>query len=80
LHKPDALHVVRAIRRRAPRQDGFLILKLATYSSGFVERISHHRERLERRRLRAINYEAQAVSRGRSNFKLPLGWLRSAIS
>jgi len=81
LHKPDALHVVRAIRRRAPRQDAFLILKLATYSSGFVERISHHSERLVRRRLRAINFgnEAQAGSRGRSNFKLPLGWLRSAI-
>jgi hypothetical protein len=52
----DALHVVRAIRRRTLRQDAFLILKLATYSSGFAERISHHRERLVRRRLRVINF------------------------
>jgi hypothetical protein len=32
----DALHVARAIQRWAPRQDAFLILKLATYSSGFA--------------------------------------------
>jgi hypothetical protein len=77
----DALHVVRAIRGRAPRQDAFLILKLATYSSGFAERISHHGERLVRRRLRAINFGngARASSRGGFTFKLPLGWLRSAI-
>ena len=32
----DALHVVRAIQGAPPRQDDFLILKLATYSSGFA--------------------------------------------
>jgi hypothetical protein len=30
------LHVARALRGGVPRQDAFLILKLATYSSGFA--------------------------------------------
>ena len=79
--RADALHVVRAIRRQAPPSGCLPDLEARGVFVGLAERIFHHKERLVRRRVRAMNFgnEARAGSRGRFNFELPLGWWRSAI-
>src|SRR5947209_8568333 len=64
----------RAMRRRTLRQDAFLILKLATYSSGFAGSTITENDLYDVAG-GVINFgsEARAGSRGRFTFRLPLG-------
>jgi len=85
LHNSNALHVVRAMRRGVSRQNAFLILKLARYSSGFAG--SNDLPITENDlydvagvpSISATRRERVRRLRGRFTFWLPPGWCRSAL-
>jgi hypothetical protein len=81
----DALHAVRAMQRGVSRQDAFLILKLATYSSGFAGSngfpITENDLYDVAGGVIDFGNEARAGSptSQKISFRLPLGWCRSAL-
>jgi hypothetical protein len=80
------LHAVRAMQRGVSRQDAFLILKLATYSSGFAGSNGFPITENDLYDVAGgvIDFGNEARAGGsptsqKISFRLPLGWCRSAF-